>query len=103
LKINHDNTFSMLSQAGMDKLFYEEYLDQNMDSTRININFQDCSITNLSIFRFINKCAKFSHFPKICILTGAYEFFPIKKIRTQTSKPGLKLALNIWNIKIFRE
>lgn len=44
----------MLNQAAMDKLFYEEYLAQNVDSTRITINFQDCAITKyLIIFFFL--------------------------------------------------
>ena len=35
----------MLMQTNFEKLFYEEYLNQNPNSVRIGINFQDTSIT----------------------------------------------------------
>ncbi|CAF0780515.1 unnamed protein product [Brachionus calyciflorus] len=50
LKINSDNTFTMLNQVNIEKLFHEEYIAQNVDSLRISIFFQDCAITKNSLY-----------------------------------------------------
>jgi len=49
-KINADNTLSMIMQINVEKLFYEEYLVQNVDSIRVSITFCDASITKNSIY-----------------------------------------------------
>ena len=55
-KINNDNTISMISQLNVEKLFYEEYIEQYPDSLRAGVIFQDCSITKNSIYilAFVN-------------------------------------------------
>lgn len=39
----------MLCQSNLEKLFYEAYLEENPDNPRINITFQDCTITKSDI------------------------------------------------------
>lgn len=41
----NNNSLSLVSQTNLEKLFYESYLEQNENSTRIGITFQDCSVT----------------------------------------------------------
>jgi len=40
-------------QTNFEKLFYEEYLNQNVNSVRIGINFQDTSITKFVLLILI--------------------------------------------------
>ncbi len=35
----------MVGQSNVEKHFYEEYLQENPDSLRASVIFQDCSIT----------------------------------------------------------
>ena len=49
-KLNADNTLTLLMQVNVEKLFYEEYLVQNVDSIRVTISFCDASITKNSIY-----------------------------------------------------
>lgn len=45
LNLENGNSLSMASQSNLEKLFYEAYLEQSVNSTRVNITFQDASIT----------------------------------------------------------